>query len=308
MQSRLETLRHAGIELYFSYVAEADEHYFSSEMLGPPARDLLGPLMAAGERADVAIHPVLGLTTPASEDAGHYQPALESADAPEWALSWPCASWGENHERAVLIAGELIDAYDPPGIHLDHSRYPDADVLADNPCVCERCVAARLEWLGKPRPEPQDLRKPGVAFKELQMRVEFVRSFVESMRGLTDRYGVGLSAAVRARYYEDALPEGQDWGEWCADGLVDLVCPKTWPFSFGQFARLISQHRRLTGPTPVTWLGGIAVQADDEKLPLDEVERRIRFTLNADADGICIAESAALGDDELALLRRVAED
>lgn len=303
MHARLEQLREAGIDSYFAYVAIAGEHYFESATLGAPARDLLEPLMEAGEAAEVEVHPVLGLSGPIGPGERHYEPPLDFADVPEWALSWPCASWGENHERAVLVAGELIERYDPPGVQLDYSRLPDSDLLDDNPCACDRCTQMRLVWLGKPYPEPQDLLKPGVAFKELQMRMEFVRSYVESIRGLTDLHGIELSAAVRARYYEDALPEGQDWAEWCADGLVDFVCTMTWPFSFGQFARLLSQHRRLTDATPAGWLAGLSFHADGEKLSCGEVERRLRFALRAEADGLCLATAGDLGDEELGMLR-----
>jgi hypothetical protein len=165
----------------------------------------------------------------------------------------------------------------------------------------------RLQWLGKPYPEPQDLAKPGVAFKELQMRIEFVRSYVESMRGLTDLHGIELSAAVRGRYYEDALPEGQDWAEWAADGLVDVVCPMAWPFSFGQFARLIAQHHRLTETTPSVWLAGISFHGHGEKLSPAEIERRLQMARRAEADGLCLATAADIGDEEATLLRRLSE-
>lgn len=307
MRKRLETLRGAGIETYFAYLAIPGEHYFSSEILGPPARELLAPLMEAGEAAEVEIHPVVGLADPAVAGGRDYEPPLDLRDVPEWALNWACASWGENHERTVLLAAKLISEYDPPGLQIDYARLPDSRVLDENPCACERCTAMRLRWLGKPYPEPHDLLKPGIAFKELQMRVEAVRAYVESIRGLADLHDIELSAAVRARYYEDALPEGQDWAEWCADGLLDLVCPMVWPFSFGESARLFTQHRRLTEDSPASWLAGIALHSHGEKLSYGELERRLHFALRAEADGLCIANAGEIGDDELALLQSLAE-
>ena len=163
---------------------------------------------------------------------------------------------GENHERAVLVANEVIERYQPDGIHLDYARYPNADLLARFPCACARCREARLRWLGKPIPDPQDLVKPGVIYKEVQMRAEYVRAFVESMRGLTDYHGVQLSASVRPHYYDDALAEGQDWAEWCADALIGICCNDLHRSS-GTFALWMARHRRLKGGA-VQWLAGTA--------------------------------------------------
>ncbi len=299
---RLGELHQAGIDLYFPFVVVSGKSYFASETLGPPERELLGPLMEAADEVGVEVHPVLGLGGPVGTGRGLYQPPLEHSDVPEWAMAWPCASWGENHERDVLVANEIIEGYRPPGIHLDYVRYPNAEVLARNPCGCARCSEARLKWLGKPLPEPHDLVKPGVIYKELQMRLEFVRSFVESMRALADHHGVRLSAAVRASYYEDALAEGQDWAEWCADGLLDVVCPMSYTLSFGAFAKLAAQHRRLTRETPVSWLAGIGLSSSVGDLDLDAMERQIRFARTADADGVCVFSAGAIGDEELRLL------
>ena len=301
MARRLETLREGGVSRYFAYVSAAGRHFFASELLGPPARELLAPLIEAGHEVGVEVVPIVGLGGEIGVGRGLYQPPLDYRDVPEWALDWPCAAWGENHERSMLVANELL-AYTPGGLQLDYTRFPNAEVIRENPCVCERCKAARLRWLGKPYPEPKDLRKPGILFKEMQMRMEFVRSFVESVRGLTDHHGVELSAAVRGLYYEDALEEGQDWAEWCADGLVDLVCPLSFTLSFGAFARLVAQHRRLVEDTPVAWMEGIGLRTAGDRLDFDAFERQLQFTHSAGAGGVCIADAAALGAEELALL------
>ncbi len=303
---RLETLRSSGVSLYFAYLATAGRHFFESETLGAPERDLLTPLVAAGERAGVQVQPILGLGGEIGIGHGLYQPPLEYRDVPEWALSWPCAAWGENHERSVLVANELL-SHGPAGLHLDYSRFPDSEVIRENPCACARCQKARLRWLGKPYPEPHDMRKPGVVFKEMQMRMEFVRAFVESMRGMTDHHGAELSAAVRGHYYEDALQEGQDWADWCADGLVDLICPLSFTLSFGAFAKLVAQHRRLIVDSPAEWMVGIGLRTGDGRLDFDAFERQVVFSDRAGADGVCIADAGALGGDELALLRELSD-
>ncbi|MGM0493071.1 MAG: hypothetical protein ACQER1_09000 [Armatimonadota bacterium] len=305
MARRLETLREGGVSQYFACVAIAGRHYFASEVLGEPERDLLAPLIEAGRRCGVEIRPVLGLGGRLGVGRGLYQPPLDHSDAPEWALDWPCAAWGENHERSVLVADELL-GHAPGGLHIDYARFPNAEVLRENPCACARCQRARLRWLGKPYPEPHDMRKPGVVYKEMQMRMEFVRAFVEAMRGITDHHDADLSAAVRGHYYEDALEEGQDWADWCADGLLDMVCPLSFTLSFGAFARLVAQHRRLVVDSPVEWMEGIGLRTSSGRLDFDAFERQVVFSDRAGSAGVCIADAAALGEDELRLLGELA--
>lgn len=306
MTDRLGALRDAGIELVFPFVAVDGAAYFESETLGPPERDLLAPLMEAARSVGMRVHPITGLGGPLGGGGGVYEPPHDDAPVPDWARGWPCASWGENHERGVLIAGEILDAYAPEGIHLDYVRYPNSSLLNQAPCACDRCRQARLRWLGKPYPDAADLRRPGSVYREIQMRVEFVRSFVESMRGLVDEHGAMLSAAVRARYYEDAVVEGQDWAEWCADGLLDIVCPMSYTLSFGLFARMMAQHRRLTGDCDVQWLAGIGLKSSAGELDVPSMERQVRFALRAEADGACIFHANAIGPEELSLLEGIA--
>lgn len=303
---RLGALREAGIDLYFPFVAVTGEHFFASEALGQPGRDLLEPLMAAARQVGMAVHPILGLGGPLGLGVHVYEPPAEASGVPQYVLHWACASWGENHERAVLVAGEIIERYGPEGIHLDYARYPNADVITRYPCACSRCKESRLRWLGKPIPEPQDLVKPGVVYKEVQMRAEYVRAFVESMRGLTDHFGVQLSASVRPRYYEDALAEGQDWADWCADALIDICCPMTYTESFGTFALWMARHLRLTGEAPVQWLAGIGVDSPEARLDAEQMARQARFAHSVGADGVALFSVGALDREHLAAVRELA--
>jgi len=234
-----------------------------------------------------------------------YSPGGKVADIPSWAQNWACPSWGENHEIVVRVAGDLIDNYSPDGIHLDYVRYPNSSLLSKRPCCCERCEQARLQWLGKPVPDEHDWAVPGVVFKEMQMRGEFVRSLVESLRMLADEHQVMLSAATRARYYQDALFEGQDWAEWARDGLLDFVCPMSYNPCFGRFARFVSQHRRLLMDTPAQWLAGIGRRSSLGEISAEQMARQIAFAKAAGADGVCIFHAAALEEADLAELRRL---
>lgn len=301
----LGRLREAGVSMYFPFVLSGGKTYFESDALGPPERDLLAPVMRAAGELDLEVHPILGLGGLVGAGAHTYQNPYEKTEVPDWAKNWPCPSWGENHEVTVRAADELIGNYNPPGIHLDYARYPNSSVLVKAPCACERCQEMRLKWLGKAVPEPLDMAIPGYNFKELQWRGEFVRAFVESMRGVTDAHEIKLSAAVRARYYEDALVEGQDWAEWCQDGLLDIVCPMSYNPCFGRFARFIGNHRRLAGDRGATWLAGIGRSSSLGVIDAEMMARQIEFAISAGADGVCIFHAKALEDDDLSALREL---
>jgi len=303
----LGKLREAGVTLYFPFVIGRGSTVFQSETLGATDRDLLGPILEVAGELGMQVHPIVGLGGLIGSGTHVYQKPYDNTEVPGWAKGWPCPSWGENHEIAVRAADELIVRYKPAGIHLDYVRYPNSSLLVTNPCACERCQQMRLKWLGKAVPEPRDLAIPGVTFKELQWRGEFVRSFVESMRGVTDSHGVQLSAAVRARYYEDALTEGQDWAEWCGDGLLDIVAPMSYNPCFGRFARFIGHHRRLAGETDAVWLAGIGRSSSMGVIDAETMGRQIEFAMDAGADGVCIFHAAALGEADLKALRQLSE-
>ena len=118
---------------------------------------------------------------------------------------------------------------------------------------------------------------------------------------------IKLSAAVRARYYQDALVEGQDWAEWLRDGLLDTVCPMSYNPCFGRFARFIGNHRRLAGDAEATWLAGIGRSSSLGVIDAKTMTRQTEFVISAGADGVCIFHAKALEDDDLAALRELSK-
>jgi len=168
--------------------------------------------MQAARELEMQVHPILGLGAVGVVDTHLYIPSAETVDVPEWAGKWPCASWGENHEITVRAAQEIIEAYAPAGIHLDYVRYPNMSFLKDNPCHCERCCQRRLGWLGKEVPDERDLRIPGIIYKEIQMRAEFVRGTgVQWLAGVGRKSSLGeLSPEEMARQICFAQAAGAD--------------------------------------------------------------------------------------------------
>ncbi|NPV48443.1 MAG: hypothetical protein HPY69_16005, partial [Armatimonadetes bacterium] len=130
-----ERMRAAGIGIYIPFVMSHGQHYFESELLGPPSRDLLAACMEAGREVGLEVHPITGLGAVSAvaaaegEGDGMYDPGPECADLPGWARNWPCAAWTENRQTITQVARDMIRDYEPDGLALDYLRYPNTAVL-----------------------------------------------------------------------------------------------------------------------------------------------------------------------------------
>lgn len=303
----LGRLREAGVTVYIPFVISGGRHYFESSVLGPPERDLLGPVLEAGQSLGMEVHPIVGLGTVGvrGKDGGVYEPVDvygRGEEIPEWAKDWPCAVWEENRTLTEEVAEDLMATYRPDGLHMDYIRYPNSIVLDAYPCGCPRCREERVKWLGKELPDAEDLARPGVVYKEVQMRGRFVRNLVERLRGVTHKAGIPLSMAARARYLKDAVPEGQDWAEWARDGLVDIVTPMSYNPCFDRFQRFVSEHLPLLRDTGATYWAGIGRRSSLGVIDAEMMERQIRYALDQGADGVCLFHAAALEKEDLGVL------
>lgn len=309
----LGRLIEADITAYIPFVISGGKHYFESSVLGPPERDLLGPVLEAGRSLGMEVHPIVGLGSVGvrGKGGGVYEPVDvygSGEEMPEWAKGWPCAAWEENRKLTEDVAQDLITTYRPDGLHMDYVRYPNTAVLDAHPCGCSRCREERVKWLGKALPDAEDLARPGVAYKEVQMRGRFVRDLVERLRRVTHRAGISLSMAARARVLKDAVSEGQDWAEWARDGLVDIVAPMSYNPCFDRFQRFVAEHLPLLKSTGATYWAGIGRRSSLGVIDAEMMERQIRYALDQGADGVCVFHAGALEDEDLGVLRRLTRE
>lgn len=308
-------LREAGIGTYIPFVMTHGEHFFESEILGAPSRDLLGPCLDAASAEGVEVHPITGLGSVGivklaedDDSAGMYDPGPDAADLPSWARDWPCPAWPENRRLTCAVAAGMVATYHPDGLSLDYLRYPNTGVLNSHPCQCERCQAEREVWLGKPIPDADDLSLPGVAYAEVRMRNRFVKTLVYGLKEVADEADVPLSLAARARYLKDALPEGQDWLEWCQEDLLDFVCPMSYNDCFARFQRFVREHRAMLQDTGVPLYCGVGRSSSLGTISPAEMVEQIRFAAHEGADGACIFHMAALGDEDYQLLAELSAE
>jgi len=286
-------LKDCGLDIYHAFVMSGGKHYFESETLGPPERDLLGPCVEAGQECGIEVHPIVGLGAVAAQAGGAlYDPGPADEELPSWARNWACAAWPENARITTTVARELMQGYSPDGLHMDYLRYPNTMVLNDHPCRCERCQAERERWLGKPIPDADDLRLPGVIYQEVKMRGRFVKSIVHGLREVADDAGAPLSLAARARYLKDAVAEGQDWVEWCAEGLLDFVCPMSYNPCPDRFARFVAEHTGLLEGVGTPLYCGIGRSSSLGKIDAAEMSAQIRHAAAQGAEASASSTSA----------------
>ena len=311
METWLGKLRDAGVSIYIPFVTSGGKPIFASKQLGEPERDLLGPIVETAHRLGIEVHPTVGLggVTPGfSDTAGFYVPlAGPGEDLPSWSARWVDPAWEENVAAVCALSRQLLDDYDCDGLHMDAVRYANSMVLDEHPCVCERCRAARKEWLGTEVPDEQDMARPGVVALEIKMREDFVRGLAEELRDICDERELPLSLAGRARYLKDAVPEGQNWAQWCADGLLDFVCPMSYNPCLDRFQRFVEQHTRILEGTDTPLYAGVGRKSSLGVLSPQDMIRQLEYLDEVGVEGACIFSSLALEDEDLHLLAEFME-
>ncbi len=302
----LDKLREAGVTRYIPFVTSGSP-VFESAVLGPPQRDLLATLMQVARKIGMEVHPIVGLggVSPGfGEDEGYYVPLAKAGEElPSWSGRWVDPAWEENVEVICNISEQMLDNYGCDGLHMDAVRYPNTAVLDDHPCVCERCRAARMKWLGKEVPDEADLARPGVVALEIRMREGFVRGLTERLRRICDARDLPLSLAARARYLKDAVPEGQDWAQWCRDGLLDFVCPMSYNPCLDRFQRFVEQHTRLLEGADTPLYAGVGRKSSLGTLSPQDMMQQFEYLCERGIGAACIFSAGALEDEDLRLLK-----
>lgn len=302
----LGKLRDAGVEMYIPFVISGGTPVFESSLLGPPSRELLGPVMDIADGLDMEVHPIVGHggVCPSFEpgEGVCVLAAKPGEEMPSWAGKWTSPAFEENNEFITGIAEEMLVDYGCHGIHMDAARFPNSAALNEHPPIEEPCRVARKVWLGKETLEPEDMALPGVIAQEIRMRESFVRSLAESLRALCDEHGVPLSLAGRARYLKDAVVEGQDWAQWAHDGLLDFVCPMSYNPCIDRFRRFVEEHTRILEGARTELFAGVGRQSSLGTLTPQGMIEQFEYLAEQGVGAACIFHARALTDEDLRLL------
>ena len=136
------------------------------------------------------------------------------------ASEWFCPTHPENVRREIEGIVELSEA-GADGILLDYFRYPNSDY-----CFCPRCRAKFEASLGHAvKNWPGDVRTDAeLAEKWNKFRMGVLTDVLRNIRREVGRNapGMKLTSAVAATV-KNAEARGQDWPEWCREGLLDTL-------------------------------------------------------------------------------------
>jgi hypothetical protein len=224
-----------------------------------------------------------------------------------------CPAWPENRLLAVQRARQLLEALEPPALHLDYMRYYFANSRAFGEdleweegrkwldtyhrCVCPLCQTERLELLGR-EPTPYDDHHPAYVYKRLQRRVEHVEEVLGELRALTREREMPLSVAVRAQYFNRALVEGQDWVQWAEEGLVDTLAPMNYSTSLETVERRFAETRRLLGDRQIEVLEGLARRSSAGENAPEQFAAQVGRMEELGADGVAIFHLGVLEEED----------
>ncbi len=202
------------------------------------------------------------------------------------AIDWLCPSVPENVEIVRAGMMELVRDYDIDGIQYDFIRYPD-----EMACFCSNCRAAFEARLDQTvRPWPDAVVGTGAMVTEYQrFREEQITAIISdiSARIRALRPDVTISAAVYRRPWQAGPTRGQDWEAWCADGLLDVVCPMSYTLDADEFEDLVSAGLQAAGQARV-WPG---IGAETFQVSMDhpgQLAAQINVTRRMGADGFTL--------------------
>lgn len=293
---QFDRLAKAGIERYLPFVA----------MRGRPWRDLLRVIVREAHARRIEVHPtVLFFEADFRIPAGRRYRSSTLRDGRYPArtfFDFPCVSWKENRESVKRIIKGIAEEFEVDGIHLDGFRYPNAEAIGPNPCECEACNALRRAWRSQMPFSAKSFEMPGVLYKELEMRNKAVTAMIEAARDIADQRRIKLSMAARARYFQDALIEGQDWLSWVRQGLLDFVCPMSYNDCHARFKQFVDEYTTLLKGVPVEVLVGVGRKSSFGVLRTEEMVKQLELVASTGLAGACIFHLNALSEDDFTQL------
>jgi uncharacterized lipoprotein YddW (UPF0748 family) len=170
----------------------------------------------------------------------------------------------EVRARVFAVWMDLLERYDLDGIHFDYIRYPSPDFDYSRGAL-ERFRSWVSYRLGADRLAELDraARRDPLAFTTAlpaewdEFRREQITSLVEEIYRAVKarRPDLVVSAAVIADRETARNVRFQDWEQWLAWGIVDVVAPMAYTPDDARFQSLVRSARRAAGVRDRVWAG-----------------------------------------------------
>jgi uncharacterized lipoprotein YddW (UPF0748 family) len=189
------------------------------------------------------------------------------------------------------VVRDIVERYAVDGVHFDYMGYPndDFDYSRETLAAFRRSIVSDLSGSERGRFEARVESEPLLytrAFPERwhAFRVGRLTTLLTQLRETvrSARPGVVVSAAVAPDPAEATGRRLQDWPQWLARGLLDIVCPMAHETDNAAFASQIAAAREAAGAHPL-WVG---IGAD--RLTLEQIMDDILTARRAGAGGVVL--------------------
>jgi uncharacterized lipoprotein YddW (UPF0748 family) len=236
------------------------------------------------------------------------------------------AAWSRNHASTIeglyaspipieaahyleAIVRDLAARYPIDGLHLDYVRYPtsDFDYSAGALTAFRASLIDELSTPERARLEARRRTDPLVyvnTFPERWTKYRRTRltDLVARLRAAVkkERPNALISAAVKPDAREAANERLQDWQDWAARGLLDVICPMAYTPNLPQFARTVTGAGRSAAPQQL-WAGIGAYRLDSA-----QTVAHIQAARAAGAQGIALFSYDSLTGPALRTIGRTA--
>ncbi|MHB9132859.1 MAG: family 10 glycosylhydrolase [Armatimonadota bacterium] len=202
---------------------------------------------------------------------------------------WACPARDLTQDYELAICREMLERYpDVDGLHLDYIRYSSTDT-----CYCAACQAEFSEQYGFDLlNDVMPGGSEGKAFDAyVRWRCGHIRRFVEKASALTKAHNMRLTAAVFPYYPSIMYDMGQDWVDWCRNGLLDAVYPMNYNWSDVMVGRYTDLATSMLTGANVLHCQGLGLKAD--MTPAD-IRNLGQAALNHGAAGLIFFEARTL--------------
>ena len=202
---------------------------------------------------------------------------------------WACPAQEATQEYELALCREVLARY--PAIdrlHLDYIRYPAAELCRCAHCQEEFRARYGFDLLTDVMPGGSE----GKAFDAfVRWRCGHIKRFVEQAHAIAHAAGAQLTAAVFPYYPSIMYDLGQDWLDWCRDGVLDAAYPMTYNWSALMVERYTTMHRHLLGKSTTLLCEGLGLKGD---MTAHDVQALGRAALDNGSDGLIFFECRTL--------------
>lgn len=203
----------------------------------------------------------------------------------------------EVQQYVVDILNEIIEKYHPDGINLDYIRYPlCAKIKSDKYRGTEWGYSdyARKEFKELYGVDPIDLKVSDDLWSEwYRYREDKITDFVKTVRKMTRKKNIVLTAVIFPNREEVRQTKMQDWKRWSVENLVDGFTPLLLTTDRNTAGNLIHDMKIQMSPYSKLFPGIFVMFMDSSE---DELLMQIHETRKMHSNGVILFDYAHLKD------------